>query len=498
MPTLTVPRLKERPNILLIMSDQHNRSYMRCAGHPYVRTPNLDRLAASGTRFTNTYCANPLCGPSRMSFLTSRSSSDIHVWNNGAFLASDVATFVHHLAVADYQTVLCGRMHFDGPDKRHGYERRIIGEQMWRAPSIPVEQLIAHTADYLELSGWGQTPWMNYDEQVTLEAERFLRSSDARSDRPWLLTVGTALPHDPCICPKVLFDEYHPQSRVPPLPNGYLDTLHPATRLWRQRAGVDDVPDAIHQSARAGYCGLVTFVDEQIGRVLDALSETGLADRTIVIYTSDHGDMAGQQRFWWKTTFYDGSCGVPLIVSWPDRFRTGATESCVCSLMDVGPTLLELAGAECMQQVRGRSLTRFLTTDGDWEPGPDDPVEWPDTAFAEKVYRPGMREPARMIRRGRWKLNYYHGHDRPELFDMHDDPGERIDLGADPRCAEMREELIAAALADWSGQQVLNFFERWDADRAVRDRFARSTQAGDDDAPDPWAPTGHVEFHRGY
>lgn len=135
------------------MSDQHNRDHMGCAGHPFVRTPNLDRLAASGTRFTSAYCANPICAPSRMTFLTSRSSSDIRFWNNGAHLASDTATFVHHLGGGGYQSVLCGRMHFDGPEKRYGYERRIVGEQRWIAPSIPFTQVVPHTADTLNFSG---------------------------------------------------------------------------------------------------------------------------------------------------------------------------------------------------------------------------------------------------------------------------------------------------------------------------------------------------------
>jgi choline-sulfatase len=484
----------DQPNILLLMSDQHNRDYLGCAGHPFVRTAHLDRLAASGTRFTNAYCANPLCGPSRMAFLTSRSSSDIRMWNNGAHLASDVATFVHHLVAAGYQTILCGRMHFDGPDRRHGYERRILGEQQWIAPSISHNRVTAHTAGHLEYSGWGRTPWMMHDQDVATAAVRFLKSAEARgADHPWFLTVGTSLPHDPCICPKELFDEYHPHAEVPPLPDGYLDSLHPATRQWRSRAGVDAARDDILRSARAGYCGLVTFEDAILGTVLDALEENGLSENTIVIYCSDHGDMAGHLRMWWKTTFYDGSCGVPLIISWPGRFRAGAVEHSVCSLLDVGPTLVEIAGGGPMPAVRGRSLMRFVEA----QPPAGLPA-WPDTAYAEKVYRPQMREPARMIRRGRWKLNHYHGHDRPELFDLETDPGEWRDLGTDPGHAAVRDGLHEEVLADWSAETILRHFEWWDADRAVRDRFRQAARIPPDEAPDPWTPSGDFEFHRGY
>ena len=484
--------MNKRPNILLFMSDQHHRDYMGCAGHPFLRTPNLDRLAFSGIRFTNAYCANPICGPSRMAFLTSRSSSDIQFWNNGAQLASDTATFVHHLATVGYQTVLCGRMHFDGPETRYGYQQRLVGEQRWIAPSIPFTKVMPHTADALKFSGWGRTPWHQYDEDVTAAAACFLTDPQRqRDDQPWFLTIGTSLPHDPCICPQDLFQEYHAQCHVPALPDDYLDSVHPATRLWRQRAGVDEVSESILRSARAGYCGLITFEDQLVGRVLEALELGGHTDDTIVIYTSDHGDMAGHLRMWWKTTFYDGSCGVPLIVSWPGRFRGHKVENAVCSLLDIGPTLVEAADGEPMTQVRGRSLLRFLT------PGPSAHFPaWPNTAFAEKVYRPGIREPARMIRRDRWKLNHYHGYKDPELFDLEADPGEWHDLGRDPRHADVRAALTEAVLDGWSGEAVVRHFERWDADRIVRDRFREITQTDTKDTR--WSPAQESWFHRGY
>ena len=138
--------MADTPNILLIMSDQHSPRFLGCAEDEVVRTPTLDRLAEGGVRFANNHCANPLCVPSRMTFLTSRHSSDIRVWTNRCRLQSDIPTFVHHLVNAGYETTLCGRMHFNGPDQRHGFERRIIGDispQLGHIPSYTAGQTAA-------------------------------------------------------------------------------------------------------------------------------------------------------------------------------------------------------------------------------------------------------------------------------------------------------------------------------------------------------------------
>ena len=303
--------MTNRPNILLIMSDQHSPNVLGCAGDDVVRTPTLDQLAASGVRFAANHCANPLCVPSRMTFLTSRHSSDIRVWSNACRLRSDIPTFVHHLVNAGYETILCGRMHFNGPDQRHGFERRIIGDiSSPQLEPIPISTA-GQTAAGVKVAGPGRTAYGRYDEDVTQACCRFLESSDRDpGDRPFFMTVGFILPHCPFIAPKPLFEEYLDKIDVPQLPEGYHDSLHPFLKTWRQNRQVDELTDEQVRTARAAYYGLVTFMDEQVGKILSTLRDTRFGENTLIVYTSDHGEMAGVHRMWWKSSFYQNSAGV--------------------------------------------------------------------------------------------------------------------------------------------------------------------------------------------
>jgi len=470
------------PNVLLILSDQHAPSALGCAGHPYVRTPHLDALAARGVRFADTSCGNPLCVPSRMTFLTCRDSSAIGVWTNSCQLSSNQATFVHHLTAAGYETILCGRMHFDGPDQRHGYERRILGDVHPKLEHIPMMTTGQH-ADGVRPAGPGRTAYMAYDEAVFATARDFLEQwDDDPGDRPFFLTVGGVLPHCPFICPKPLFDEYFPITEAPALQPGYLDTLHPYMRQWRETRAVDSLTELEVRTARAAYYGLVTWLDERIGELLGTLAATRFGRETIVIYASDHGEMAGHHRLWWKSSFYQDSVGVPMIWSLPDRFGTDQVCGRVTSLLDIGPTLVDLAGGEPMPHVRGRSLRGFL------EQG--DVPDWDNTAYAEYGGLQGDL-PGRMVRRGPWKLNQYHGYEQPQLFHLADDPGEWQDLGQDPAYAETVEELQVLARIGWDGQHVADAVARVNADRQVLRRFNQAVRPVAERVPDRWtAPDG--------
>ncbi len=470
--------MDKQPNILLIMSDQHSPHLLGCAGDSVVRTPTLDGLAERGVRFTSTYCANPLCVPSRMTFLTSRHCSDIRVWTNRCKLASDIPTFAHYLVNAGYETILCGRMHFVGPDQRHGFERRILGDVDPKLEHIPL-LTTGQTAGGVKIAGPGRTAYIRYDEEVTRICCEFLESWDTHpGDRPFFMTVGYVLPHCPYIAPKRLFDEYLQTVDVPQIPADYHDTLHHFMRLWREHRCVDELTEEQVRTARAAYYGLVTLMDELIGNILSVLAKTHFSDDTVVIYTSDHGEMAGEHRMWWKSSFYEGSVGVPLIFSWPGCFAENRTVAAVTSLLDVGPTLVELAGSEAMSQVRGHSLMRFLTGDGIV---PD----WPDTAFAELDGLLGGI-PGRMIRRGPWKLNYYHGYERPQLFHLGSDPGEWHDLGDDASHAAVRDELLTTVQKGWSGEEILRILHAAQTDRKVLTEYRRRACMSTGDPPDRW------------
>ena len=460
----------ERPNFLVIVSDQHNPHLMGHAGAEHVRTPSLDRLAASGISFENAYCPAPLCVPCRMAFMTSQYPSDLQIWTNEGILGSHVPTFAHQLSLVGWETTLCGRMHFSGPDQRRGFERRLVGDvsgachpaadglfgNVWSTAGCGQQ----YTGLLDDAVGPGQATYAAYDADVTARAGAFLRerAQGVGEEKPFCLVVGLLLPHNPYVCPQPLFEEY---MDILPAPEGVGAMPvgeHAAVRSLRESRGADRITPEQARRARAAYCGLITLMDESIGRMLDTMSGQGLGDSTIVAYTSDHGDMAGEHGLWWKDCMFEGSVRVPMIWSWPRQFRTGSRERAVVSLLDVGQTLGDLAGAEPLPGSRGNSLQPFLT-------GGTEAEDWPDVAFAE-TYAAGQR-PARMIRAGRWKLNAYHGYEHPQLFDMEADPGETRDLGTDPECAQVREELLARVSEGWSGGWIEQRSQRLSAERAL-------------------------------
>ena len=456
----------DRPNLLILMADQQSPHILRHAGDHLVRTPHLDRLAEEGVRFTSAYCGSPLCVPSRMTFLTARHCSDIEVWSNGCVLDSAIPTFAGALAASGYETLLCGRMHFAGPDQRHGFTRRLLGDigQARYAPGqersllgeIPRETT-GQTASAVRTAGAGSSSYLAYDDAVTVAAIEFLRSAEATND-PWAMVVGFLLPHCPFVCPPDLFDYYYERVTVPELPTGHLESLHPVMRASYERREFASLTNEQIRVARAAYYGLVEYHDRRCGEVLAALASAGLADRTAVVYLSDHGEMAGEHGLWTKSNFYEGSVNVPMIWRWPGEFERNAAVAAVASLLDVGPTLLEIAGARPMAGVAGRSLLPFLTASGD----PD----WPDETFSEYC---GLVSdpPARMIRQRQWKLVHHHGCDEAQLFELSSDPGEWNDLRDCPEHTSIRDQLHVRVRRDWDGERVQAAMGEQEARRAA-------------------------------
>jgi len=468
------------------MSDQHNPHVMGTGGDENIRTPNLDALASRGVQFDNAYCGSPLCVPSRMTFLTGKHCSDIDVWSNGCILGSDELTFAHMLTAAGYETVLGGRMHFNGPDQRHGFETRIIGDVHARLDRIPMFTT-GQSKECVEVAGPGRTAYSAYDEAVTRRCGEWLDArAAAGGDRPFCLVVGWVLPHCPYIAPKRLFDEYYDRIEIPRIPDGYLNQLHPAMKAWREHRGVDALTEEQVRVARAAYYGLVTFMDEQLGLLMETLEGTGLGQDAAVVYTSDHGDMAGEHGLWWKSSFYEGSVRVPLIFSWPGHFPDGRRVHHNVSLLDVGPTLLELAGAEALPDISGRGLMRWLS-------GKEEHFAERDEVFSEYCGLQGD-PPARMIRSGPWKLHHYHGHDAPQLFNVVEDPNEVHDVAADPNFAGIRDKLHARVRDGWSGETIAGAMEKQARNLPLMREWHRRVRAPDSEwetEADRWtAPEG--------
>ena len=432
------------PNVLVLMSDQHNPMVSSPYGHAFMRTPALQALADRGVTFENAYCPSPLCVPSRSAFLTGLPVHQVGAWDNSCPLPVSEPTWAHRLNAAGYETTLCGRMSIGGPNQMHGFAQRVHPEMRpgkmgssfpnWDAPI----RARSGTRERLETAGAGDTLQQRYDDEVTDAAVAYL-SDPARRDGPWAAVVGWFLPHTPLTVRAEYFDMYYPDHADQPSAAAQpIDTVHPQSRRFREHLGAEGLTEAQIGRARAAYYGMVSFTDAQVGRVLEALESSGTADDTLIVYTSDHGEMLGEHGLWWKSSFYEPSVRVPLIAAWPGRIEGGSRVDTPVSLLDLTRTIVDAAGADA-DGIVGDNLF-------------DPELDAGRAVFAEFEAHATDR-PGRMVRRGRFKLNYYHG-EPPELFDLQADPNETRNLAASPAHADTRDDLIALALQDWVPEEI--------------------------------------------
>ncbi|MBL4700461.1 MAG: sulfatase-like hydrolase/transferase, partial [Phycisphaeraceae bacterium] len=375
-----------KPNIVLIMSDQHHKRAMSFAGHPYVKTPALDRLASRGISFGQAFCNYPLCGPSRASFMTGQHPHETRVVTNHGEFRTDTPTFAHQFLASGYETIISGRMHFVGVDQRHGFARRLISDvspTAFHATRVNPNPVLADLGDTPGMnkqgiikSGPGRSGYLSFDEHVTQATVKFFEErKNNPSDKPYLLTVGYTMPNCPFVAESDDFYQYWDQLPTPETSEESLGEQHPFHAELRRHWGINPLPDAQAQKrTAAAYYGMVTHLDRQVDAVMQALEASGEAQNTIVVYTSDHGDQLGAHGLWWKSTFYEGSVGVPLIISRPNDPRAGQETQANVSLMDIGPTLLDLAGLAPLPGASGQSFGSVLE-------GKEN--DWCDEVFAE-------------------------------------------------------------------------------------------------------------------
>lgn len=467
------------PNVLYLMSDQHAASVLGCAGDDVVRTPNLDRLAARGTRLSNVYCPSPICVPSRMSMLSGRHPFRNHVWTNDHALPGSVATWPHALGAAGYRTRLDGRLHSIGTDQLLGFTERQVGDHSPNHPGGRRSDLgvlmgtAAPTRVSLERSGPGSNPYQRHDLDVARAAtgslQEFGERQRAGDSRPFALSVGFMLPHQPYVADPEDYALFEGLVPPPTLAESEFPS-HPHHQRWRAETAITDVTAAERHRARIAYYALVYRLDVVIGQVLDELARQGLAENTVVVYTSDHGEQLGERGLWWKQTFYDESAKIPCLVSWPGRIPAGATSDIVAGGVDITATLLDAAGAGPLPNADGRSFLDVLTD----TPGARD--AWPDQAYCEYGTDDGAIQ--RMIRRGPWKLNYYDGQPT-QLFNLDEDPHERADRADDFDRAQVHDKLRAAVLDGWDPGAVRAEIDAMTQDVHILQEWAARTQPPD-------------------
>jgi len=479
-----------KPNIVLICSDQHNFGVTGCYGDGIIATPNLDRLANEGVVFDAAYCSAPLCVPSRMSFLTGLYPFNNDAIANGSTLASIIPTYAHIAVMTGYHTVLSGRMHFKGPDQRHGFIERLVGETeplfYWAATHAifhPLKGKLANmsTPDPLSATGAGNTCYIDYDKTVTGATCSWLDSyGKHKNPRPFLMTVGYVTPHCPYIAPPELYDKYVNQVELEDIPAGEFAQLHPAHKDFIRRAKINAVSHKQRLAAKTAYYGLVDFLDTQIGKVLDSLKKNGMLNNTIVIYFSDHGDLIGEHGRWHKGCFFEGSIRVPLIIKMPDKAHAGKRIKQNVALVDIFPTLCELMNAQVHYKIDGRSLMPLMTRK---KPA------WDNIVKAE--YYEGNC--TRMVRKDKWKLNYYSNYGARELFNLEEDSRELKNLSGSRQHKKIEKDLLKLVFNDGWDNNVLKKNDEKLARFGYYEMISKFAQAFGKDseyyrtAPDFWA-----------
>lgn len=435
-----------RPDIVMVMTDQHAARIMGCAGDEYARTPALDSLAKAGARFKNAYCNAPLCVPSRMSFLTGLEPHVSGVLNNDTYLPSDIPTIAHALGAAGYDCHLVGRMHFYGPDQHHGFVHRPIGDigasyPGGRPPDIgPLTKGRGNRGPELAFSGAGETSYQAYDLAVADQAEETitaLKKQRASTGQPFFVLVSLFCPHPPYICRREDFDKYDgklPSPRLPPP-----DDDHPALKAWRNAGGTAGVSSKSQNTSRAAYYGLVEMIDRICGRVFDLVKER---ENTLSIYTSDHGECLGERGLWWKSVMYDQSAKIPMILRGPG-IEAQQTNSRVTSLVDLSATILDYAQATPLPEQQGKTLRKA--------PDPNAVCFSSYYGGLMNIALPDVRH--RMMRQRQYKLVWFDG-DAPQLFDLQADPDELQDLSSGPDYSDTLATMTAQILDGWEVEKI--------------------------------------------
>jgi len=442
--------MSQKPNILIFMVDQLTGTLFEDGPADWLHTPNLSRLAARSTRFANAYTASPLCAPGRASFMSGLLPSRSRVYDNAAEFSADIPTYAHHLRRAGYQTCLSGKMHFVGPDQLHGFEDRLTTDIYpadfgwtpdYRKPGERIDWWY-HNLGSVTGAGVAEiSNQMEYDDEVAFHgAQKVYDLGRGHDARPWCLTVSFTHTHDPYVARKKYWDLYEDcEHLLPQVPTMAYEDHDPHSKRifdandWRSF----DITDEDIRRSRRAYFANISYIDDKIGEVMEALDGTRQAEDTIILFVADHGDMLGERGLWFKMSFFEGSSRVPLMIAAPGMAPGRVTDP--ASTIDVCPTLCDLAGAdmsEVMPWVEGQSLVS-LGQGGTR-----------DTPVAMEYAAEASYAPLVCLRDGRWKYTRC-ALDPDQLFDLENDPNELTNLAEDPAHADTFARLQAEADARW-------------------------------------------------
>lgn len=460
--------MASRPNILILMVDQLNGTLFPDGPAAYLKVPHLAALAERGARFKANYTASPLCAPGRAAFMSGQLPSRTGVYDNAAEFASAIPTLAHHLRNAGYRTCLSGKMHFVGPDQLHGFEERLTTDIYpadfgwtpdYRKPGERIDWWYHNLGSVTGAGVAETTNQLEYDDEVAFHAlqklYQYARLSDDAGRQPWCLAVSFTHPHDPYVARRRFWDLYADcPALMPEVAPIAFEDQDPHSRRLMQSCDFRsfDIGDEDVRRSRRAYFANLSYLDEKIGEIMGVLAATRMLDDTIVLFCSDHGDMLGERGLWFKMSFFEGSCRVPLLIAGPGI--APASIDAPTSNLDILPTLCELAQID-LAAIRpwtdGESLVPLIG---------GGPRALP---VAMEYAAEGSEAPIVAIRDGRYKFIHCEI-DPPQLFDLAADPHERANLAADPAHAATVARYIAKTR------------ERWDMaafDAAVRESQAR-------------------------
>ena len=422
-----------RKNVLFVAVDDLNHS-VGCYGHPVVRTPNIDRLARRGLCFDRAYCQFPVCNPSRSSLLTGLRPDSTGILDNRTPLRSrlpDVVTLPQLFRESGYFTARLGKI-FHSPGK-------MDDSKAWDVTFDPRTTQVGRRGQGRNLTG-GVVKWCRWlaaegtdrdqqDGQIAAEAVRLL---EQKRDESFFLGVGFHKPHDPFIVPKRYFDMYPLEKLTPPRDPQDATPLHRLAIGSSWKESFDRFTDRERREFMRAYYAGVSFIDAQLGEILDALDRLGLADDTIVVFFGDHGYQLGEHGWWNKSTLYEPSTRAPLLVAVPGVTAGAARCDRFVEFVDIYPTLAELCSLSAPAGLEGKSFRPLLSE-------PD--LAWKQAAFTQ-VQRGAVAGKA--VRTQRWRyIEWDGGNAGVELYDHENDPGEYYNLGDDPDYAQVRKELRA-------------------------------------------------------
>ena len=432
-------------NVLIIMSDEHDPRWMGCSGNRMMHTPNLDRLAARGLRFTDAYTTCPICVPARAAFATGKYIHQIGYWDNADPYDGKIPSWHHRLRDRGHRVVSVGKLHFRSNDDDNGFSESIMPMNVFertgdlygllRGDDMPAR---ADGKKLAGLAGPGESEYTWYDREIASRAQIWLREQAPKErGKPWVLFVSFVAPHFPLTAPPHWYYKY-PFDRIP-MPKLYrAKNLHPYVRDQDDNTGYDKYfeDEAAVKRARAGYFGLISSLDENIGNLLGTLEACGLSTNTRVLYTSDHGDNMGARGLWGKQVLYEEAAKVPMILAGPD-IPAGVRSEPV-SHVDVYPTVMQCMGADAPGASGGSLLAKT-----------------PERTVVSEYHASSSRAGEYMIRNGKWKYVYFVQYpDRPELFDLENDPEELRDLGTEMTHKAVREECHRKLLAMLNPEEV--------------------------------------------